>query len=457
MKLKEKLAKLSNYAILGSFLAIEVFAFIIFSFGNSFLFFGILSLVLLLLLALLSFNELKVDGFMSSIKLFFPLMLFVLLTALSNYSVGHLRINDFNIGQLIFIPLGLLSIALCGNILAKNKTFKLSTFVLVMFSALALLVFINLLINLINFGWFYSLKYKGYYMYYGGKRSEVEVSQLAYALEGFQFIEVKMSHYAMYPAMLLTSGIALIYTKYKENKTIFLTYVGFIVLGILALLFVPSLIGLVFAIAVGLIILIIYLYNKFEIGRHKWPKIIMYVGLALALIVVLVMILNKNVPSVANAISKSSLLNKLLNTNRIVRRYNEGIRDIFTSQRIFGFCAEQITPWDTIEIHLTGSAFFDSFMTSGFIGVIMLVSLFFFGFKGFAKNKYLEMKEKRYFLALLAFVIFFAFMCLFFYEGEYGIFHQIYSPIYMTGPFMIVVLILFYMNARGTNSNGGRL
>lgn len=456
MKFKEKLYKLSDYAILGTFLAIEVLAFISFSFGNSFLFFGILSLVLLIILSLLSLKEIKTDGFMSSMTLIFPLFMFALLTALSNYSVGHNKLGDFNLGQLIFVPLGLLSMGLCGTILSKKKSFKLSTFVLVILSALALLVFINLMVNLVNFDAFYSIKYKGYYMYYSGKRSEVQVSEIAYTLEGFQFIESKMSHYAMYPALLLSSGIMLIYTSYKEHKALFFTYLGFVILGLLALILVPSIIGLLFAIVMCLVTLCIFLINKFKIKISKF-KILLYIGLVLGALVVLLMILNNNVSSISNMIANNSLLNRIFNTNRIVTRYNNALRGIFSREKIFGFCAEKLSEYNTVEVHLTGSAFFDSFMTSGIIGVVMLIALFFFGYKGFSKNKYLEVEDKAPFQALLAYIIMFTFICLFFYEGEYGIFKQIYCPIYMTGPFIITIFTMFYMNGRGQSFKGGRL
>lgn len=456
MKLKDKLSKLSNYAILGSFLAIEVFAFVMFSFGSSFLFFGILSFALLIILCLLSVKELKVDGFMSSMILIFPLLLFVLLTALSNYSVGHAKLGDFSIAEIVFLPIGLLSAGLCGTLLSKNKTFKFSTFILVIFSALALLVFINLLINMINFGWFYSIKYKGYYMYYGGKRSDVEVSQIAYTLEGFQFIETKMSHYAMYPALLLSSAVVLFNSKYIENKPKFLTYLGFVVLGVLSLVLVPSIIGAIFAVVIIITDALILLFNKFKVNMKPF-KVILYCGLICAVLVVAVMILNNNVESVAKIISKNSFLNRIFNTNRFVENYNVALKGIFTRDRFFGFFVERITTIDVIELHATSSGFFDSFMTSGVIGTVMLVVLFYFGFKGFTKNKYLSPKEKSYNNALLAFIILFAFMLLFFYDTEYGIFHQVYRPFYMTGPFMTVVFIMFYINSKGQLSNGGRL
>ena len=82
MRLKEKLLGLSKYAIATSFLAMEVFAFIAFSFGNSFVLFGCLSLALLLILILFSIREIKVRGVTDIIFLIFPALMFGLVTAL---------------------------------------------------------------------------------------------------------------------------------------------------------------------------------------------------------------------------------------------------------------------------------------------------------------------------------------------------------------------------------------
>ena len=200
-----KLSRLHKYGAAISFLAMEIFALIAFSFGSSYILYGALSLALLVLLILFNVKEISVDG-MSSIALFFlPLFLFTVVTALGVYSRAHLHEGDFNIGELVFIPLGLLPMSFSGYLLSIDKTFKISTFLTVIFSALGVLCLINLIVNLVNFGPFYTVIYKGYHMYYGGVMSDVTIDDMAYVLEGFKFIEVDISHYVLYPALLLTS------------------------------------------------------------------------------------------------------------------------------------------------------------------------------------------------------------------------------------------------------------
>ena len=168
----KKLSRLHKYGAAISFLAMEIFALIAFSFGSSYILYGALSLALLVLLILFNIKEISVDG-MSSIALFFlPLFLFTVVTALGVYSRAHLHEGDFNIGELVFIPLGLLPMSFSGYLLSIDKTFKISTFLTVIFSALGVLCLINLIVNLVNFGPFYTVIYKGYHMYYGGVMSD---------------------------------------------------------------------------------------------------------------------------------------------------------------------------------------------------------------------------------------------------------------------------------------------
>ena len=92
-----KLSRLHKYGAAISFLAMEIFALIAFSFGSSYILYGALSLALLVLLILFNIKEISVDG-MSSIALFFlPLFLFTVVTALGVYSRAHLHEGDFNI------------------------------------------------------------------------------------------------------------------------------------------------------------------------------------------------------------------------------------------------------------------------------------------------------------------------------------------------------------------------
>ena len=196
---------LGKYSAAITFLAFEFFALMAFNFSGSFVLFGALSLALCVLLIIFNIAEIKTKG-LSNVALFFiPIFLFTLLTAVGNYNIVHTKIfGHFSWAETVFIPLGILPMAFVGCLLSVDKNFKIKTFITVIYSSLAVYVAINLLYNIINFGAFYPIIYKGYYLYYGGMRSSLPVNEFAYVLEGFKFIEVKMSHYVLYPLILLS-------------------------------------------------------------------------------------------------------------------------------------------------------------------------------------------------------------------------------------------------------------
>lgn len=449
MSLKQKILNLPKYNIVATFFALEVFAFIAFSFGSSFILFGALSLVLLIGLIFFSIKEINVDGISNIAALIFPLIMFVLMTVLGSYMRAHIYLGDYRLAENIFVPIGILSIALCGYLLSLNNTFKIKTFLIVVLSALAILVLINLFINLINFGPFYSLIYKNYYMYYGGKRSSLPIDKMAYTLEGFKFIEVRMSHYALYPALLLCSSFMLFKTNPKEEKKTFILYSAFTLLALLALLFVPSIYSIFIVVAFIFIDGITILYQKVEKSR-KPLQYTMYVVIALGSLLFIVMLINNQswASGIRNIIAGNSLLNRLLNTNRIVSPLNMMLTNVLGSN-FLGFYGYQISEVVIEEAHMSGSFFFDTFMTSGVIGVATLSFFLIYGLKSF-KNYFLYSSEdSKVKHVLMNFILILYAYSFLFYEGEYGIYYTVMKPFYMTGPFMISLFIFVYVTSKG--------
>jgi len=450
MKLVNRLSNLSKYAVVASFLALEVFAFIAFSFGNSFLLFGILSFALLFVVLLFSFKEIKSDGFTKYALFLFPLFIYVLLTGLGIYSKAHIQLGDFSTAEVVFVPIGILSIALCAYILSLNKTFKLKYFLIVIYAALTLLVFINLMSNIVNFGAFHTLKYKNYYMYYGGQRSEVSLSNMAYALQGFRFIEVQLSYYNMFPLLLLSSSFVFINLKYKEHKKTYLSYLLFNVIALLSLILVPSKIGLIYIALVAVIDLVIILWNRYK-SIHKPLTIILKIFIALMGIGLFLVILNNQsfAGKFSSFIKNNAFLNKLFNTNSFMQSYNPMVYNIFCSDRFLGFynifLASAVESLGT----LTGNWLFDNFMTSGVIGNAAFIFLIVVGLKRFAKYKTEDKESWAIKNTLLVFSLIFLIYTFLSYNGEYGIFYSIVRPFYMTAPFMIFIFILSYVFAKG--------
>ena len=444
-----KLSKLQKYGAAISFLAMEIFALIAFSFGSSFVLYGALSLALLVLLILFNIKEIKVDGISSIAFFFLPLFLFTVITAFGIYSRSHAYRGDYSTAELVFIPLGLLPMSFCGYMLRIDKTFKISTFLIVIYSALGVLCLVNLGSNLVNFGPFYNVIYKGYRMYYGGMMSEVTVDKMAYVLEGFKFIEVSIYHYILYPVLLLTSSAALFYVSPKENRKLFIVYCIFTFVAVISLVFVPTMMGLYTAIIVGLIDVVIFFLRKYP-GLRKPAKYVLYAGIVIVGLVYLGMILNKqSALPFGNIIANNGFLNKLFNTNGYVNKYNPLIEDVFSGEKFLGYAVNNSIFQE--EVHMSGSFFFDFFMTSGVIGVIAFIFAITNGYLGF-KKYFLKSNDEFYIKAcLIAFVTFFLIYSGTFNDTEYGVFYDIFKPIYMTGPFMLVIFIFSYVLASAPN------
>ena len=149
------------------------------------------------------------------------------------------------------------------------------------------------------------------------------IDKMAYTLEGFKFIEVKMSHYALYPALLLCSSFMLLKTNPKEEKKTFILYVAYTFVGLLALILVPSIYSLFIVIAISLIDGITILYQKVE-GIRKPLTYAMYVIIVLGVLLFFVMLINNQswASGISNIIANNNLLNRLLNTNEIIKPFN---------------------------------------------------------------------------------------------------------------------------------------
>lgn len=437
-----KIKLLGKYSAAITFLAFEFFALIAFNYSGSFVLFGALSLALCVLLIIFNIGEIKAKG-LSSVALFFiPLFLFTLLTAVGNYNVVHTKVfGHFSWAETVFIPLGILPMAFVGYLLSIDKNFKIKTFLTVIYSALAVYVFINLIYNIINFGAFYPLVYKGYYMYYSGVRSQMPVNEFAYVLEGFKFIEVKMAHYVLYPLILLSSSVMLLYTSPRKEKGMFFTYLAFTLLALISLIFIPSLLSLGGIAVVGVLLLFIYFGKRYLKARKAFKYILFIVLTLVGLFYLFYVIVN------ATGISDSfsGFLAKIFVTNKYSQRVNPILTGLFTSNKFLGFFGNVVGVNIVDEVSLSGFFIFDTFMTSGVIGALAIFLFIFLGFKSFKKYFYSHKDEFRLQATLLMFLIIFIGYSAFFNEGEYALYYSVYKPIYLTSPFMISIFILSYV------------
>ena len=442
----QKLKTLGKYAPAITFLAFEFFALMAFNYSGSFVLFGVLSLVLTVLLVLFNIAEIKTKGFSNVALFYIPLFLFTLLTAFGAYSLAHAKVGDYSYAEVVFIPLGILPMAFCGYLLSIDQKFNLRTFLIVIYSGLALYCLINLTYNIINFGAFYPVIYKNYYLYYGGVRSSIPVNKFAYTLEGFKFIEVEMSHYVLYPLLLLTSSVMLMYLSPKKEKVMFILFSVFTFVALLCLVLIPSMSSLRGIIAILLLLLVIFFGKRYVKTRtvFKWI-LIGFLILMLVGFVGYVLLHQSFMSGLASKIQSNSFLNKLLFTNGFVQKYNAIIDNVLTGDKILGFAVNILGPGLYEEVHLSGAFVFDTFMTSGVFGAIGLFVFLFLGFKAFKGYFKAHLDEFRLQATLLLFLVVFVVYTAFFGSGEYALYYSVHKPVYMTAPFMLTVFMLSYV------------
>ena len=312
-EVKPKKLNLASYGTVVGFLCMEVLAFISFYLGQSFLLYSILSVVLGILLLLVTFNQIKKEGIASYAFLLFPLLVFGLLTALSDFnskSLGAISLVDT-----IFVPITLVFISAAGFFSAYIKQFKIKTALLVIYIALGLYVFINLVLTMIYYVPFYTLIYSNSYIFYDGKPSVVPIGDMAYMLFGFKIIEVSIEYWSLFPSLLLTSCISLFFISPKKETREFVIYAILSFIGFLSLLFTISKFALLcdFILLSGIAVIVIA-------GKIKKSHQIlngMFIGFgALALIIFLVIFLVAQtrwsfLNGLRSLISGNALLNRL--------------------------------------------------------------------------------------------------------------------------------------------------
>lgn len=364
IKPKEK----ANYGALISFFIFQLLAITAFTLANSIIIYSVIAVLFLVLILVVGIKDFKIKQSTDFFIFLIPLFIFAALTAFSAFSLKNISIL-IN----IFSLLGVMSFALIGFLSRKVEGFKISTALLVIYGAIAILVLISFIITMINYVPFYPLIFKGQYFYYNGIPSPAYTD--ANQLMGFAFKDVSLEYYSLFSILLFTSVVALRFVSFKENKREFFLYLGFAVLGFLSCLFTLNEMSLITTPIIIVFLLFVTFYPKKD-KPMKIAKIIFYVLLAIAGIVFLLFFLNAQESSTAleplqNLIKSNGVLNKLFNGNRISAAIKQTLSGNLTDL-LLGYGGNAYLIFSNKM--LSNSLIFDSILTSGLIGVIALVA-----------------------------------------------------------------------------------
>ncbi|MFA7032332.1 MAG: hypothetical protein WC201_02065 [Bacilli bacterium] len=444
-KVGKRKINFSAFANVAVFFTFEVLAFIAFSLGTSYILYSVLSLVLLIVLLLVTIRQLNKDGLATYAFFLFPIFVYGLLNALSIFSQDSLFVLN---GLAFLIPIGMTCFAACGYLVSAIKSFNIGKALFVIYSALAILTLINLFATMIEFAPFYTLLYRDKYIYYNGAISEVPISQMAFALLGFSVSEVSVEYFSLFPSLLLSAVIPLFFLKFKENKTIFLLYTGYVFLGFISLLMTVSKITLISDFLVFIVVVLVLLFAKFN-WKGKILKIILIIFGCFFILGFIVMFLNAQedaaglFASVQNVISNNAILDRLFNGNGLVIRYNAILNWLMKTNSdgqfvcLFGFV-------HTSDVYPSNSWFFDNLMTSGIFGSIFFLFFVIVGIRRLIIYFRQSQDLLPYRAMLVAFVLSFFAFSLINYDATPYIFSKTLSPIYLSGPFLVVLFLMSY-------------
>ena len=447
-----------TYGTVVSFLCLEILAFLSFNLGHSFMLYGILSIVLVICLGLVTFRQINKDGITSYVFFLFPLFVYGLLTALSvfnTYSLGAIGIANS-----VFVPIALSFFALAGFLSFYTKGFKIRLALIVIYSSLALFVLINLIVTMIYYVPFYTLIYRKYYAYYLGSPSSVPIGSMAYMLFGFKISEVSLEYWSLFPSILLSAAVPLFFLKYKENKREFLIYVACTAIAGLSLLITISKITLLSDFALICLLAMIICTGRFIKCRSFLNGFIIGIGAVFG-IVILIMFLNAQtswgqLAGFRKAISSSSLLSRLFNTNRFAQLINTELRDLFMVTKdsagnliifkLFGVPVYlDMINYPNFETQvLSGIWIFDNLITSGLFGAIFFLVAIVVGirrlFLYIAKSS--DYDADKY--PITGFVFTVLFISLILYDNSPLIYFDRLVPIYTSTPLLVSVFLLSY-------------
>lgn len=425
---------LSKYSEVLVFFVLELFAFLGFSFANSFILYALISVILFIFAILFSYDSLKKekeDGLFFLIFLI-PFFLFILLTVCSRFSLN--QIDAFTnvltfVGLLCFVGLGYLS--------KYIEKFNLKYVFLVIYGALFLLVLISFIYSMVCYIPFYTWIYEGKYIYYDGERSTIY--DTIKFLMGFEFNDVSIQHFQLYGTMLFSSVIGLKYISFKKEKKLFIAYLCFAILGLVSILFTINKVNLItFILAIGVIIFLIFVKKNYLALR-----ISIYVILGMLGVLFIIFFLNAQsswdfVKGLQNLISSNFILDKLFNNNRLSIVYKQALDGLLSFEKIFGDSR------NIYEIVPTGSWLFDTMITSGLFGAISFICFVVFSIISIVRYNKISKDSELTKSLINSFVMMFFVYSLFAFDMQPYSHYLNIIPMVQNPMFLIVVFLIGY-------------
>ncbi len=363
-----------KYERLFIFLFLELMAFIGFNLGNVNSIFTIVGLLLTFALIPYAIVFVKKEQRLSLLITVIPLFLYSVLVAFSQFT---LQIYDI-LGSFSFIAGGI-GCYLLGYLVSKTNDLKHSTLLYVIFGGIGLFVLISFGYTIISYGPLYAYLNDGMHYFYEGFAYPIYVQNRN--LIGLEFQDMDLGYLGVFSSVLSCSIFALLFIDYKENRNMFMIFLGLGILGLLSLLLIPNLESLLMFVPVAIVALLIKFYPRKPLAM-KILKYSAYVGVGLFAVGFLIFTLNAmDVPGIVDLFSSNSLINRIFNTSNFTRPFNDSIFIMTRPEFFFGVTAESLTSFNalngtsyTLSSLASGSFIFDIAYEGGLFAFLAMAS-----------------------------------------------------------------------------------
>jgi len=432
-----------KYGSMLAFLALELLLFTSLNLANYGMLFRYLAIVLALALLPLVFIRYKKEDWLNLALMFLlPLFMYAAFMAFSPlYFILQTVIDN------IVMILALESFLFIGIALAQTNEFQIEKGLAAIFGGLGLLLTVSLVYTMWRYTPFYVLRYAGQVLYFDGER--YLISEEAKWLFGFGFKEVKLSYFLQYAVMLSPLSLGLLFVDFKKVSKFDYVWMAAGLVGLLAIVLLPSFSSLLYLVPAAIIALLVKLYPR----TTKAMKILTY-GLWGALGIftlasVFLVLFAFEVPFAVNLVTNSAVFAKVYG-NPFVRAYAEVLQAAISHP--FGGLHSIFVNSNFIET--THSSVFDTLYQGGIMATIGYLAVIVIS--GITLTRYVRFSKDRMHIKMLLVLFVATFFLYTAFDHEYAPFvregERIYKkPFFSDLTLLLNVFLIGYAYARGQN------
>ena len=324
------------------------------------------------------------DGIYSLIYLI-PILCLGLIYLFSSFSSSY-----FTLGERISIILIFLLSAYGGLLVRYLKNFHFKfIFAGFLFGILAISL-MNFIATISNFGFFHSLNYADYRMYYDGMEGYYSVGNIAYTFYNFGFITSSIQNYLIFPSLLLLAIPYFIYSDHKcwFNRIFLCVCVSISFVSLLTVISRDMIMSLVFYLFVLVVVIVFMVLPRRFMKPAKISLIVL--GSLLFVFAVLFYVNAQRNNGLYSFTSSNSALNYLFNMNAYSFEVGAIFRGTFSGDKLFGFPMYYDLVYES-SCYPSFNIFANQFMYGGIFGLIfflLIIGLTVFNFvKALRKNE----------------------------------------------------------------------